>query len=199
MEQYFKILNWDNLQTAILPISLCAPGFLIMLLRSQFITGRIPNIASASMEYVIITSLYYSLTVPTFIYVGEYNPLTLFLLVFLGPIIVGLVFGVIYQKGFMKYVYNFTHIHPIHHPAPTAWDYLFGSTRKGCWIIVTLKSSEPIFGYFGTESFASSDLEKRDIYIEKVLDDKWNVIGTDDYQRGIWIHEDEILSVEIIK
>jgi len=42
------------------------------------------------------------------------------------------------------------------------------SRTGSCFVLVTLKDSTEIAGFFGLNSMASSDLNRRDIYIEKV-------------------------------
>jgi hypothetical protein len=50
----------------------------------------------------------------------------------------------------------------------TAWDYLF-STIRPCWVVVTLKNGNKIYGYLSPASYFSSDAEDRDMYISHVL------------------------------
>lgn len=42
------------------------------------------------------------------------------------------------------------------------------SKQQSCWVIVTLMSGEMISGRYATKSFASSDIDKRDLYLEDV-------------------------------
>lgn len=49
---------------------------------------------------------------------------------------------------------------------PIAWDYYF-SKQKSSFIIVTLLDDTKLYGWYSADSFASSDTEERDIYVEK--------------------------------
>jgi hypothetical protein len=52
------------------------------------------------------------------------------------------------------------------HPVPTAWDHFFG-LRRAAWLRIHLKNGRFIGGWYGPGSFASSDPEWRDLYVEQ--------------------------------
>jgi hypothetical protein len=52
-------------------------------------------------------------------------------------------------------------------PIPTGWDWIF-STTDPCYVLITLNDGTEIAGFFGDHSMASSDPERKDIYIERV-------------------------------
>jgi hypothetical protein len=52
------------------------------------------------------------------------------------------------------------------HPVPTAWDHFFG-LRKAAWMRIHLKNGRFIGGWYGPASFAGSDPEWRDLYVEQ--------------------------------
>ncbi len=82
-------------------------------------------------------------------------------------------------------------------PIPTGWDWVFSGTGP-CFVLVTLRDGKEIAGYFGHNSMASSDPNRRDIYIEKVYTvpsdgSRWaEVEGT----RGMHIDGSQISRVE---
>ena len=80
---------------------------------------------------------------------------------------------------------------------PTAWDYKFSSFDERRWVLVTLKDGGSVAGQFGGASFASSEPDERDIYIQKVYRVKqgqpWEPIESND---GILIRGDEIRYIE---
>ena len=83
---------------------------------------------------------------------------------------------------------------------PTGWDWIFSRTEE-CYVIVTLKDGTEVAGYFGTNSMASSDPDRRDIYLEKVYkipEDGgiWEIV---DGSLGIHIDGSEIALVEFRK
>lgn len=54
------------------------------------------------------------------------------------------------------------------HPVPTSWDFVFSKGLPAS-VIVTLKDGRSVFGYWGENSFASTEPTERDIFIEKVF------------------------------
>lgn len=52
------------------------------------------------------------------------------------------------------------------HPVPTAWDHFFG-LRQAAWMRIHLKNGRFIGGWYGDSSFAGSDPEWRDLYVEQ--------------------------------
>jgi hypothetical protein len=56
------------------------------------------------------------------------------------------------------------------HPIPTAWDWQFGRIDDARFVLVTLQDDSIIRGFFGANSFASSDAGERDIYVEQLYD-----------------------------
>ena len=116
----------------------------------------------------------------------------------IGASLIGLLLGVIKQKGIIECIFSKRDINKIH-PVPTAWDYYF-SKQEESWIIVTLKNGKCIYGLFSENSFASSDPDERDIYIEKTytLGENMEWIE-DDKSNGILISKDDIETIEFLK
>lgn len=85
------------------------------------------------------------------------------------------------------------------HPIPSAWDYFF-SKQETAWVIVTLKNGKTIYGLYADRSFASSDPEERDLFIEKtyILEDG-NVWIEDESSSGILLSQNEIETIEFLK
>jgi len=82
------------------------------------------------------------------------------------------------------------------HPIPRAWDWYF-SRSKPCWVLVTLKDRSRVYGLFHSQSFAASDPEHRDLYLEaqfRLLENgEW--APTDD-TAGVLIMADQIATIE---
>lgn len=53
-------------------------------------------------------------------------------------------------------------------PYPTAWDYYFDH-RRPCFVLVHLKNSKMIGGFYGNNSYSTSFPRHGDIYLEKVI------------------------------
>jgi len=122
----------------------------------------------------------------------------LLLITVAGASILSFAISIIRQKNYMKIILEKLNIKIIN-PTPTAWDYFF-SCQKSFWVIVRLKSGTELYGLFSTQSFASSDFEERDIYIEKVytIDDNMNWIE-DNRSQGILIDKNEIETIEFFE
>ena len=84
-------------------------------------------------------------------------------------------------------------VHPIRKP----WDYVFGR-RESYWIIVHLQNGQRIGGWFGIESFASSDPADEQIYLEEVwiLDEAGRFVSPVERSRGIIIVKQQIRAAE---
>ena len=93
--------------------------------------------------------------------------LVLILLLLVGPAAFGFVLGISAQKEWGAWLANrlgFSVVHVI----PAAWDWRFSRiARPGIFIMVTLTTGETVVGLFGSNSFASSDIGERDLYIEE--------------------------------
>lgn len=84
---------------------------------------------------------------------------------------------------------------------PLAWDFYF-SKAKPSYIKVHFKDKdrEPIVGWFGVNSFASSYPNSQDIYIEGIYTTQGKKLtGIKKNTMGILIKGEEILSIEFIE
>jgi Family of unknown function (DUF6338) len=77
------------------------------------------------------------------------------------------VLGIAAQKDWgnwlaSKFALSFVHV------IPAAWDWRFSKAPGGgMFVMVTFENGETVGGFFGTNSFASSDTTERDLYIEE--------------------------------
>jgi len=129
--------------------------------------------------------------------------LPIYWLVLLGITIVGTVFTSIII-GFLK------HRRILHElakklkfnvidPTPTAWDYWFHKADLS-FVVVTLKDGKQIHGFYGVNSFASSDQQERDLFLEKVYAELADGSMITTYENnGIYISKDMIKQIEFIK
>jgi hypothetical protein len=149
------------------------PGLVAVFVRSKFITGRTPSPTENILSFVVLSLVYYGLTiffVERALTVQEpwlARAFVWILLILGGPALFGFLLGVAAQKEWGTWLadkLNLTIVHVI----PAAWDWRFCKVpRGGMFIMVTLTSGERVAGFFGTNSFASSDTGERDIYIEE--------------------------------
>jgi hypothetical protein len=149
------------------------PGLVALSVRSRFITGRTPSAQENILNFVVLSLVYYSLTIffiesafsiknPWIVRAGVW-----IILLLVGPAIFGFFLGAAAQKEWFTWLadrLNLTIVHVI----PAAWDWRFSSVpRGGMFVMVTLNSGERVAGFFGNNSFASSDTGERDLYIEE--------------------------------
>lgn len=89
-------------------------------------------------------------------------------------------------------------LRPIH-PIPEAWDYQFSKTLP-VWVRVHLRDESVIGGFFGERSLASSNPERRDLFVERVFLLDENRVFKDPVagSRGMWIRGEDIKLVEFL-
>ena len=119
------------------------------------------------------------------------------LLIFISPLIMGIIWGLLNKRRIIEKTlgkFGITTVNPV----PTSWDYKFSKINEPVWVLVTLKDGSFIAGYWGYESFASSDGNIKDVYIEKVykITSKGPWIPTSNNNDGILIATDQIKTIE---
>jgi hypothetical protein len=181
----------ENLQLALLFV---VPGLVALSVRARFITGRTPSAKEDLFTFVVLSLCYYSMVVffiePAFSLGHSWlgRALVWIFLILVGPAIFGFMLGVAAQKDWGAWLagkFDLTIVHVI----PAAWDWRFSRVaRSGMFVMVTLTSGERVAGFFGGNSFASSDAGERDLYIEE----EYTV--TDE---GVWEARDEKVGILI--
>ena len=191
-----KLLSANSLYLILVFI---VPGFIALSVRSQFITGRIPSENKASLlSYLTISVIYGALILP-FVdpeLIGK-SILIWFVLVFIGPVFLGLLLGINIQKDLVRRFLNRLGLHPVH-AIPTAWDWKFSSMPEQ-WVLVTLKDGTRFGGFYGAQSFTSSSPDERDMYIQWVYDiDEGGIWSVPDSENGLLIAAGEIRTIEFL-
>lgn len=121
----------------------------------------------------------------------------LVLVTVIGASVLAVIIAAVKQKGIIEFIFKIIKINKAH-PVPTAWDYYF-SKQEEAWIIVTLKSGKTIYGQYSEHSFASSDAEERDLYIEKTYNINEDMTWVeDDKSKGILVSKDVIETIEFL-
>jgi Family of unknown function (DUF6338) len=115
--------------------------------------------------------------------------------VFVSPAMLGLGVGALGQRNAGRRLLDRLGISTLH-PIPTAWDYFFGR-RVPVWVVVTLTDGSYVAGYYGTGSFASSERDERDLYLEAV----YNIQDATEWvevprSAGVWIRGTQIRHLE---
>ncbi len=184
-------------------IGVLVPGMIILFVRSQFVTGRL-NPPHPILSYLAVSGVYYALVllavnpVPYLQGPGQGKRLGWFLLVFVLPVILGLLLGYDAQKQFLyrffRWVGRRIGLNPVH-GMPSAWDRKFGNMNEQ-WVLVTLNDGTRFGGFLGEDSFMSSDPNERDIYIQWIYDIDKNNNWSSRGDNGILIAADKIRTME---
>lgn len=183
-------------------LGLLIPGALIVYVRSLFLTGRRQLHREATLTYVIISILYLALALPAFtlLYnsteVAWLHYVLWVLLILVIPLATGILIGAAHQHEWLGFIRDLLRL-KIVHPMPTAWDRMFGM-QKPQWLVVRLKDGSSVLGYYGGNSFASSDPSERDVYIERVYlagtEGRWQPT-----KNGILLQSSQIASIEFME
>jgi hypothetical protein len=160
-----------NIEYVQLALVFFVPGLIIVYTRSRFITSRLPSQKDNVLGYLALSSIYYALTIPvavqSFSIREPWRAIAWLVLALVGPWIFGLILGVAAQKQWGTWIANKFNLNVVH-VIPAAWDWRFSTIpRGGLFVMVTLSNDEKVAGFFGQNSFASSDGSERDVYIEE--------------------------------
>jgi len=190
-----------SIELFLLLLVLIVPGVIIDFVRAQFVGRRTRTVGEASLNFVVVSIVYYALSAPLVLWatgglVGLLQaPMAWYALLLVGPTSVGLVLGFVAQRDLLGRNARRLGFNVIH-PMPTAWDRRFGALQESL-VIITLKDGRKVAGYMGPLSVASSDPENRDIFIERIYGlegDEWTDMG----ETSALIMAGEISTVEFI-
>src|SRR5215216_2453200 len=167
------LINFQGMENFHLILLFVVPGLVALFVRSKFITGRTPSPTENVLSFVVLSLVYYSLTILVIEHAFSVQEPWLaraaiwILLVLVGPALFGFVLGVAAQKEWADWLADKVGLTVVH-VIPAAWDWRFCKVpRGGMFIMVTLTSDERVAGLFANNSFASSDKGERDLYIEE--------------------------------
>ena len=195
----------SNFDAVFYTISFLVPGFVMNSVISAFRPQKELKEKITFLRYLTLSSINYALwswliyIISQQSFIDQYPKRTAFAwfaIIFISPVIVGAFIGIIKQKEWVRNLLQKIGINTTH-PIPSAWDYIF-SKAESEWILVTLKDDSIVAGWFGSESFAASIADGKDIYIQEVYridEGKW---GKLERKSGIWIEAEQIKHIEFI-
>jgi Family of unknown function (DUF6338) len=197
------MLGSNGIEDFQLGLFFLVPGIVILSVRAKFIVGRIPSLKEDALAFVVVSLIYYSITIP-FIepswFINGSGGARLWswiLLILGGPALFGLILGISSQMEWAEWLADKFGL-SIVHVIPTAWDWHFSKLpRGGLFIMVTLTNGSTVAGHFGSNSFASSDTKERDLYLEE----EYQISKSGNWERrpervGILIPAREIRHIE---
>jgi hypothetical protein len=197
-------MAFDSFNVAFFTAGFLVPGFLWSAVLKLFIPQRAQTGQDRFVELLTLSCINYGLWSWTLfpIYQTKFYELhpywagIWFLgIIFVSPVILGGVTGVLQQKEFVQRFLASFGLRTVH-PIARAWDWHFARGYP-YWVLVTLHDGSQLYGLFGSNSFAASDPEKRDLYLEaqfRVLDNgEWAPIED---TAGVLIAGDQISTIE---
>ncbi len=194
--------------TLLYTLAFLVPGFIIDWVLSAFAAPRKQDSQILLLRFLTLSCANYALwSLPIYYSITTRLPQThpfgaalLYAVVVLfSPIVLGVLIGGALKSPIprrMLFRLGFNTLHAV----PTSWQYKFGSVKRGVWIVVTLTEGSQIAGVWGVRSFASSDSECRDLYIERVYKigdtGQWNAVERSD---GVFIAKDQVKTIEFFE
>ena len=201
-----KVPDFKGIENFHLVLFFIVPGLITVFVRSRFIAGRRPSHTEQLLSYLVVSLMYYTITLPYVmrvlaglgnLYEQSFNWIILTLV---GPAAFGLLLGAAAQKRWAHKIVEKVGLTMVD-IIPTAWDYRFSKIpRPGIFVLVTLSDDKQVAGFFGPRSFASSDNEERDLYIEE----EWTLKDDGTWEPrsahiGIFVAAKEIKHVEFFE
>ncbi|MDR1871671.1 MAG: DUF6338 family protein [Deltaproteobacteria bacterium] len=157
----------------------------------SFFMYSIINLAVWSWAYIWLTNIYNNKII------SDYHYLIYILLIsLLGGLILAFAIGIIIQKRVIKSLAKIFKLHYID-PIDSAWDWLFSKDEQHV-ILITLKDNSEIYGWYGYNSFTSSNINERDMFVELTYKKDTNgYYYFDPNSYGIYISKDLIKHIEL--
>jgi len=194
----------DGPTTLFYTLSFLVPGFILHSVAGIFVPQRTDDTGASFLRYLTWSCINYApwvwliylvLTLDFF----HSSPLAAagawMWVTFVSPVAMGVLLGHSERNEWARKLLQRMGLRPIH-SIPAAWDYKFGK-QEARWLLVTLKDGAQVAGFFGSESFASSDPNERDLYLQWIYQvsekgDRERVTNSD----GMLIKGEEIRHVE---
>lgn len=199
--------GWHSLKvnpTALVFIMAVTPGFVIVFVRSQLVSGRILPYPAGFLLYLTVSTIYWAvlfliadvLIVNSIWWEGStLGSLRWLVFLVLIPVIVGAVTGAVSNRTLLYKALKKIRLNPIH-PTPSAWDWTFSDLNEQ-YILVKLNNGSMFGGFLGADSFISSDPDERDLYIEEIFEigeeNNWVTNG-----HGVYLTGRDISSIEFL-
>jgi hypothetical protein len=157
-------------------IAVLVPGFIFSSVLSQLVPRRLAGttetiilgyLTGTAFNYAICGFPVYLVLTGKWLVANQLGQLALwFGVTFLTPIVLAILVGAAIQHEWLGKFFKLIGLRWIN-LVPTGWDWIFSRTAP-CFVLVTLQDGKQVAGWMGLLSMASSDPDKRDLYIEEV-------------------------------
>lgn len=193
------MIDLKSAETVQIVVYLVVPGLIVLFVRSRFLTGRMQKPSDAVLPYFVVSLIYWTCLSTLGISPASLaaSPGWSSVAVLVAPTILGFLLGLNARFDLVRRLLRKVRINPAHATA-TAWDWKMSRATE-CFVIVTLSKGERIAGFFGANSFASSDPAERDLFLEKIYEipeeGPWREIP----EKGLLLRPGEIRYIEFIE
>jgi Family of unknown function (DUF6338) len=191
----------STIEAVYIALVFIVPGYIFLSLRNQFIAGQDRLGTDQILSFLTYSALNFALFGWIVYLVISYgappyaHAVAWFFVLVVIPAAFGLICGVCSQRELVARIYQFFRLNPVH-PTPRAWDKVF-FTNPPSWVLITLKNGGQVAGFWGGDSFASSDQKERDLYISQIFeisgDEPWKPTG-----KSLFVAAGEIRTIEFI-
>jgi len=186
-------------------IAVFVPGFVFDAVISRFVPRHASPMrelvllrlfTASAFNYAVCSPIIYLLTTGSLLSSSPVGQAIVWLaIIFLVPVLLALIVALASQRGLLAWFAKCASLRSIN-PVPTGWDWIFGRTEP-CYVLVTLRDGRQIAGFFGEQSMASSDRERKDLYLARALvvplEGPWQEV---DNSKGVYIEGAQISSIE---
>jgi len=200
-------MSVDSFQAVFFTVGFLVPGFVWSAVLSMLVPSRRAATEIRFLEFLTLSCINHGLWSWALFMIFQsgfterhprWSGLLVFGIIFVSPVVLGLLSGFLRQREVVGRFLGWLGVRTVH-PIARAWDWHFSRERPS-WVLVRLKDGTRIFGLFHKNSFAASDPQHRDFYLEaqfRLLEGgEWAPVEDTD---GVLIMADEIAYIEFRK
>lgn len=186
-------------------LNFMVPGIVFLYARSKSLVGTMPSFKEGVPAYLVVTMVYLaSQSVLIDFLIGHEilaeqtvdantNPIFRVFSLFVVPFALGSFAEYSVRFEWLRPILNRLGVNPVH-PVSTAWDWKLGDGQSH-YVRILLKDGTILPGFWGPHSFASTDPNERDLYIEEAYHDPengpWQALTY-----GFYVSKDKIKIIE---
>jgi hypothetical protein len=198
-------MKFETISDLYFIVAVFVPGFIFDAVISRFIPRHaspmrelvlLRLLTASAFNYGVCSPLIYLLATGSLLAASPRGQAAVWLaIIFIVPIVLALTVAWGSQKGLLAWFAMHARLRSIN-PVPTGWDWIFGRTEP-CYVLVTLRDGAQVAGFFGPQSMASSDRDRRDLYLERVFtvsaEGPWQEV---EKSKGVYVDGGQIAVIE---
>jgi Family of unknown function (DUF6338) len=201
------MMTFDSFELVFFTVGFLVPGFVWSAVLSMLVPSRTRSREIHFIEFLTLSCINHGLwswaLFPMFStrFVEQHpywSGFILFAIMFISPIVLGVLSGKLQQTEAALRFLAWLGLRTVH-TVPRAWDWYFSRSHP-CWVTVTMTDQSRVFGLYHGRSFAGSDPEHRDLYLEA----QFRLLATGEWApiedtAGVLISADQIATIEFRK